>query len=314
MPNLAKDEANMSADAVLIAGPTASGKSALALALAERLDGIVVNADSMQVYRELSVLSARPSSGDMLRAPHRLYGHVAAATRYSVGRYQEEAAAALGHAREAGRTAIFVGGTGLYFDVLSKGLSPIPAIAADIRAATRARFESLGREAFYTELQRRDPVTAGKLRISDTQRLLRAMDVLDSTGLPLSHWQSMSGKPALADFRVARFVLAPPRDCLKQRIERRFEAMVQSGALDEARALLDLDSALPAAKALGLSQLSRHLRGEFSLESAIAGAQMDTKRYAKRQMTWFRNRMKDWNWLENPDFSNIIAVIKRNVS
>ena len=303
----------MSVDAVLIAGPTASGKSVLALELAGQLDGVIVNADSMQVYRELAVLTARPSAGDMHRAPHQLYGHVSAATRYSVGRYQEEAAAALAGAREAGRVAIFVGGTGLYFDVLTKGLSPIPNVEPEIRAATRARFDSLGREAFFVELQTRDPVTAAKLRISDTQRVLRAMDVLDSTGLPLSHWQSMSGKPVLDGLRIARFVLAPPRESLNQRIDRRFETMVQSGALEEARALLDLDQTLPAARALGLPQLTRHLRGEIPRETAILEAQMATKRYAKRQMTWFRNRMKDWNWLERPDLRNIIALTKEIV-
>jgi tRNA dimethylallyltransferase len=304
----------MSVDVVLIAGPTASGKSGAALALAARLGGTIINADSMQVYTELSVLTARPSAADEMRAPHRLYGHVSAATRYSVGRFQEEAAAALAEARREKRVAIFTGGTGLYFEMLTKGLSPIPAVPIEVREATRLRFESLGREAFFAELSRRDPATAAKLRASDTQRVLRAMDVLDSSGRPLSHWQVVSGKAVLDGLRVARVVLAPPREVLNQRIEQRFETMVKSGALEEARALRDLDSAFPAAKALGLPQLRRYLAGEIPLETAIAEAQLATKRYAKRQMTWFRNRMKDWNWREDADLSNIIALTRENIA
>jgi tRNA dimethylallyltransferase len=304
----------MSVELVLIAGPTASGKSAAALELAERLGGTIINADSMQVYSELSVLTARPSSADETRVPHRLYGHVNVGERYSVGRYQEEAAAALAEARGAGSIAIFVGGTGFYFDVLTKGLSPIPAVPAEIRVSTRLRFESLGREAFFAELAQRDPATAAKLRASDTQRILRAMDVLESSGRPLWQWQTMNGKPVLDGLRIARLVLAPPRDILSQRIERRFETMVKTGALEEAKALFDLDPALPAAKALGLPQLRRHLAGEIPIESVAAEAKLATKRYAKRQMTWFRNRMKDWNWREDADLSNIIAWTAENIS
>ncbi|HXI99812.1 MAG TPA: tRNA (adenosine(37)-N6)-dimethylallyltransferase MiaA [Micropepsaceae bacterium] len=297
----------MSVDAMLIAGPTASGKSQLALALAERVGGTIINADSMQVYSELSVLTARPSAADEARVPHRLYGHVPARTRYSVGRYQEEAAAALREARAAGRVAIFVGGTGLYFDVLTKGLSPIPAVPAETRQATRERFENIGREAFFTELARRDPVTAAKLRISDTQRLLRAMDVLEATGRPLAEWQKISGKPILEGLRVACTIIAPPREILNPRINARLETMVKTGALEEARALQGLDPALPAARALGLSQLGRYLAGEITLPDALAAAQLATKQYVKRQMTWFRNRMDTWNWLENADLSKFIA-------
>ena len=297
----------MSVDAVLIAGPTASGKSAAALALAEHIGGTIVNADSMQVYAELSVLTARPSAVDEARVPHRLYGHVSAYERYSVGRYQDDAAAALTEAREMGRAPIFAGGTGLYFDVLTKGLSPIPPVPPEVRAATRQRFETMGREAFYGELERRDPETAMKLRISDTQRLLRAVDVLEATGRPLSQWQKMSGTPLLSSPSVARFVLAPPRAMLTERIERRFRAMVEKGALEEARALEGLPPDLPAARALGLPQLGRYLRGEASLEEAIGAAQLATNQYVKRQMTWFRNRMADWRWVETGDLSNFIS-------
>jgi tRNA dimethylallyltransferase len=299
---------------MLIAGPTASGKSQAALEFAERVGGTIINADSMQVYAELRVLTARPSPADEVRVPHRLYGHVPARTRYSVGRFQEEAATALAETRKAGRLAIFVGGTGLYFDVLTKGLSPIPAVPAEIRDSTRQRFETIGREAFFAELAARDSVTASKLRVSDTQRLLRAMDVLESTGRPLSDWQRISGKAPLEGLRTVGVVIAPPRDILNERIERRFETMAHSGALEEARALLGLDPTLPAAKALGLPQLQRHLTGDIPLAAAIAEAQLATRQYVKRQMTWFRNRMKMWNWVGEPKLSNLIALTSCNIA
>jgi len=298
----------MSVDVVLIAGPTASGKSAAALELAERLRATVINADSMQVYSELSVLTARPSSADQARVPHRLYGHVSVRQRYSAGRYQDEAAAALAEARDAGRIAIFVGGTGLYFDVLTKGLSPIPPVPPEIRSAVRQRFETMGRELFFAELAERDPAIVSKLRISDTQRILRAADVLEGTGRSLSEWQERSGKPVLAGLQVARFVIAPPREILSERTGRRFEAMVRQGALEEAKALIGLDPAASAAKALGLRELWRHLNGEIDLDTAIAEAQLATRRYVKRQLTWFRNRMKDWHWIGSAEgFGNFIT-------
>jgi tRNA dimethylallyltransferase len=187
-------------------------------------------------------------------------------------------------------------------------------VPAEVRESTRLRFERLGREAFFAELGNRDPATAAKLRASDTQRVLRAMDVLESSGRPLSYWQGVSGKPVLEGLATLRVVLAPPREVLNQRIERRFEAMVKAGAMEEARALFGLDPALPAAKALGLPQLRRHLAGEIPLDIAIAEAQLATRRYAKRQMTWFRNRMKDWNWREEANLSNIIALTTQNIS
>jgi tRNA dimethylallyltransferase len=304
----------MSVDAMLIAGPTASGKSLLAMELAKRLNGTIINADSMQVYSELRILTARPSSVDELLAPHQLYGHVSTRGLYSAGRYQEDAGAALAQARSEGRMPIFVGGTGLYFDSLTKGLSPIPAVPEDIRAATRLHFEAIGRDAFLAELATFDPVIAAKLSVSDTQRLLRAMDVLRSSGRPLSHWQAMSGQPVLSGLQIARYVLAPPREVRNQRIDRRFEIMVKAGALEEAREMSDLDPVLPAAKALGLPQLRRHLGGEISLSDAIAEAQLATKHYGKRQMTWFRTRMRTWNWIEDEQLSNFIASTERELS
>jgi tRNA dimethylallyltransferase len=261
----------------------------------------------MQVYAELSILTARPSADDERRVPHRLYGHVSARERYSVGRYQDEAAAALAEARHAGRIPIFVGGTGLYFDVLTKGLSPIPAVPSEVREATRRRFDTMGRDAFFAELQLRDPGGAAKLRVSDTQRLLRAMDVLEATGRPLSGWQAMSGKPVLEGLSMARFVLAPAREELAERIYRRFQEMVEKGAVDEARGLIRLPADLPASRAVGVPQLWAHLSGEMSLDEAIAAAQLATKQYVKRQLTWFRNRMADWLWLDGPELSNFIS-------
>jgi len=294
-------------DAVLIAGPTASGKSAVALELADALGGIIINADSMQVYAELSVLTARPSAADEARVAHRLYGHVPVTERYSAGRYQEDAARALAEAKADGRIAIFTGGTGLYFEVLTKGLSPIPPVPPEIRERVRQSFDAVGREAFFAELIGRDPGMASKLRVSDTQRLLRAADVLEATGRPLSHWQQMSGQPVLARCRVVRLVMAPPRDTLFERVDRRFEAMIRAGALDEAGRLVGLDPALPAARALGLGPLQRHLAGEIDLETAVAEAQSATRRYLKRQMTWIRHRMSDWKVIENLGLSNIIT-------
>jgi tRNA dimethylallyltransferase len=300
----------MSLDAVLIAGPTASGKSRLAMELAEHLSGVIINADSMQVYRELAVLTARPSAADEMRIPHRLYGHVNAGERYSVGRFHEEAGAALVEARSGDRIALFTGGTGLYFDALMNGLSPIPTVSAEVRESVKRRFETMGREAFFEEFAARDPATAAKLRASDTQRIQRGAAVLEATGRPLAEWQGVSGTPLLAGLRVARLVLAPPRDVLLERINRRFEAMVRQGALEEANLLLGLDRTLPAAKALGLPQLQEYLLGRITLEGAIAEGQSATRRYVKRQMTWLRNRMKEWTWFEEPQLSNIIAYIR----
>ncbi len=300
----------MSLDAVLIAGPTASGKSAAALALAERVGGTLINADSMQIYRELTVLTARPGAADMARAPHLLYGHVSVEEAYSVGRYQADAVAALDEVRAAKRIPIFVGGTGLYFAALSDGLAQIPPVPAAIREAVRTRREELGPEAFFASLAARDPESGLKLRPSDTQRTLRAMEVLEATGMPLAYWQTHKGAPVLAPaLKIARFVLSPPRAALHIAIDARFEAMVEQGALDEARALAGLDPALPAAKILGLRPLQALAAGEIRREEAVRLAQTATRQYAKRQLTWFRQRMADWIWLAPIPDSNILPEI-----
>lgn len=302
-----------SADAVLIAGPTASGKSALVLALAERLGGTIVNTDSMQVYCELPILTAQPSAAEKARVPHRLYGHVGARESYSAGRYRVDAMAVLADARAAEKLPIFAGGTGLYFAALTEGLAGIPPIPAAIRGEVRARREAIGPDVFFAELAARDPVSAARLRPGDTQRTLRAMEVIEATGRPLSYWHGHADEPVLKGLRLARFVLSPPRPLLHARIGARFDAMVETGALDEARALLDLDPALPAAKILGLRPLQALLRGKMGREEALAAAKTATRQYAKRQTTWFRYRMSDWTWLETSEIGNILPIMMSHI-
>ncbi len=285
-------------NAILIAGPTASGKSALALALAEKLGSTIVNADSMQVYRDLRIITARPSPREEARVPHRLYGHVDARENYSVGRWCRDVGAALAEIDAQGRVAILVGGTGLYFKALTSGLAAVPPIPADIRERVRGRLASEGAAALHAELGRLDPVTAQRLMVNDRSRISRALEVVLATGRSLSDWHR-EGLPALVDpKRAAKIFLTCERKQLVARIETRFAAMLAAGALDEVRALAarKLDPALPAMKAHGVPWLIRHLNGEISLDEAAAGAIMDTRRYAKRQLTWFRNQMKDWPW------------------
>lgn len=286
--------------AILIAGPTASGKSALALALAEKLNGIVVNADSMQVYRDLALITARPSPAEEARVPHRLYGHVDAAENYSVGQWCREAGEALAQARAAGKMAIIVGGSGLYFKALTTGLAAVPAIPAAIRASVRGRLQSEGVAPLYAELMERDSLTAHRLMPNDRARIARALEVMLATGRSLTDWHR-DGLPALVDpAQAAKIFLTCERRELVGRIETRFDAMLAAGALDEVRALdaRALDPLLPAMKAHGVPWLRRHLHGEISLAAAAEGAKMDTRRYAKRQLTWFRNQMPGWSWLE----------------
>jgi tRNA dimethylallyltransferase len=282
---------------ILIAGPTASGKSALAMALAERLGGIVINADSMQVYRDLRIITARPAPEEELQVPHRLFGHVDAAENYSAGRYIADAARTLSEL-PADAVAIFAGGTGLYFKALMSGLAAIPPVDPAIRAALRARLEAEGVEALHAELGARDPAAAGRIMPRDRSRILRALEVLEATGRPISDWHRQGLPPAIDPNRVIKVFLHPERGELKRRIEGRFEAMLAQGALEEVGALdaRHLPETLPAMKAHGVPWLRRHLRGEISLPEAAEGAVMDTRRYAKRQVTWFRNQMPGWLW------------------
>ncbi|MBV9548738.1 MAG: tRNA (adenosine(37)-N6)-dimethylallyltransferase MiaA [Alphaproteobacteria bacterium] len=294
-------------DAVLIAGPTASGKSAAALALAEHLNGAVINADSMQVYAEAPVLTAQPNADAKDRAPHLLYGHVPARELYSVGRYGEDARAALAKAKTMGKLPIFVGGTGMYFTALEEGLAAIPPIPAEVRTAARALLADIGVGELHARLAARDAQTAAALRPSDPQRVLRAWEVLEATGRPLIAWQRSPAAPILAGMTLARFVLDPPRPHLRAAIAARFEALVDAGGLDEAQALEWLDPTLPAAKLLGLRPLQALARGELSREQALTEAITATRQFAKRQMTWFRGRMSHYRWFD-PMKSNIIAI------
>jgi tRNA dimethylallyltransferase len=286
--------------AVLIAGPTASGKSALALAVAERIGGIVINSDSMQVYRDLKVITARPGAAEKARVPHLLYGHVDAAENYSVGRFLGDAAAALETARGQGRIPVFTGGSGLYFKALTRGLAAIPPVPADIRAAVRARLDAAGPEALHAELSRRDPATAARLRPADRTRIARALEVVEATGRSIADWHHEGMPPLLDAARVAKLFLVPDRAALYQRIDTRFDAMLSAGALEEVQALAvrRLDSLLPAMKAHGVPWLIRHLAGEMSLDAAAAEAKKDTRHYAKRQFTWFRHQLADWPRVE----------------
>jgi tRNA dimethylallyltransferase len=281
---------------ILIAGPTASGKSALALALAEQLGGTIVNADSMQVYRDLRVITARPSPEEEARVPHRLYGHVDAAENYSVGRWCRDVTEALAETVAQGRVAVLVGGTGLYFKALTSGLAAVPPIPADVRSDVRGRMQSEGVASLYAELARLDPLTAQRLMPNDRSRISRALEVMLATGRSLTDWHH-DGQPALIDSdRAAKVFVTCERKQLVAQIERRFAAMLVAGALDEVRELSrrELDPLLPAMKAHGVPWLIRHLNGEMSLDQACAGAIMDTRRYAKRQVTWFRNQMPGW--------------------
>ncbi len=274
--------------ALLIAGPTASGKSALALALAERLGGAIINADSMQVYRDLRVLTARPEAGDEARAPHALYGVRDAAEPGSAAWWRGAALAAMEDAAAAGRLPILVGGTGLYFAALRQGLAEVPAIPAAVRGDVRALLAAEGAAALHARLRADDPATAAGVRPSDGQRLARAMEVLRATGRGLAEWQRQQA-PAALPWRLAAVRLAPPRAVLREAIEVRFAAMLAQGGLDEARALRarGLDPALPALRAHGVPELLAHLEGRLSLGEAAARAVAATGRYTKRQATWF---------------------------
>jgi tRNA dimethylallyltransferase len=300
--------------AVLIAGPTASGKSRAALALAEAIGGEIVNADSMQIYRELRVLTARPSDADMARVPHHLYGHVSVREAYSVARYQADAARTIDDVRARGRVPVVTGGTGLYFAALTDGLADIPPVPAPVREAARKKLERIGVAGLHAELAARDPQAGQALRPSDRQRVLRAYEVLEATGRSLLAWQKSAGRPVLTAGETARFVIDVPREELRARIATRFGAMVEAGAGAEAAALGDLDPALPSAKILGLRELAAAHRGEMPAEEAVTLAVTRTRQYAKRQVTWFRHRMADWTWVSGLSDSNILAEMLKSLT
>lgn len=296
---------------ILIAGPTASGKSALALALAERLSGTVINADAMQVYRELSVLTARPTETDERRAPHRLYGHVPGEEAYSAARYAAEARTAIAAARASGRLPIVVGGTGLYFKALLEGLSPVPTVPAAIRARWRKAAAEEGAAALHDVLKSRDPEMAARLRPSDPQRIVRALEVLEATGISLARWQETPGEPVVSVEDALAVVVAPPRDVLRRRCDDRFGHMLAAGAADEVRALirLRLDPELPVMRALGVSPLIALVEGRMTADEAAEVARAETRQYAKRQLTWLRRNMSTWKWTDTQETESLAATL-----
>jgi tRNA dimethylallyltransferase len=288
--------------ALLIAGPTASGKSAAALALARRFGCAVVNADSMQVYRDLCVLTARPSEAEGQRAPHRLFGEVDGAENFSVGRWLEAANRIVAEVAALGPEApplLFAGGTGLYFRALTEGLSDMPAVPEDVRARVRLEAEGKPAPALHARLAELDPTTAARLRPSDRQRLLRALELFEATGRPLAAYQATRAPPTLRAGEWAGLFLAPDRAVLDARIEARFAAMLREGALEEVAALArrSLDPALPVMRAHGAPHLIAHIEGRLSLPEAAALSVRDTRQYAKRQFTWARHQMPKFAWV-----------------
>lgn len=284
---------------ILIAGPTASGKSALAMRLAEERGAVVVNADSMQVYKELRILTARPSEEEEARVPHRLYGHRSAVEAYSVADWLRDVAPLIAAARADGPPLVIVGGTGLYFKALLEGLAPVPDIPAHIRDYWRTRGRSEAAEALHAELSRRDPAMAERLRPSDPQRIIRALEVVEATGRSLGEWQEVAGEALLRGEEAEKIYLSPPRAALYARCNARLEGMVEAGALDEVRHLMTLGvpSDRPAARAHGVPHFMAHLRGQLNLEAAMDLAKADTRHYAKRQFTWARRNMMSWKWI-----------------
>jgi tRNA dimethylallyltransferase len=285
--------------AVLIAGPTASGKSALALELAARTGGVIINTDSMQVYRDLRIITARPTVEDEARVPHRLYGHIDAAINFSAGGWVADAAAMLAEIRSQNRLPIFVGGSGLYFKALTRGLSAVPPIPPSIRDSVRARIEQHGVEALHAELGKRDPASAERLKPRDRTRIARALEVVEATGRSLLDWHKEGLPPLLPAGEFAALYLSPERDELYARIDARFAAMLAARALDEVARLASrrLDPLLPAMKAHGVPALIRHLNGELTLDEATEIGRADTRHYAKRQFTWFRHQLPEFEWV-----------------
>lgn len=292
---------------LVISGPTAGGKSGLALALAERLGGCIINADASQLYADLEVLTARPGPADRRRVPHLLYGEVDGAEVVTAADYAARARAAIADVQATGRLPVLVGGTGLYIEALLHGLAPVPAIADAVRAEVRA----LPAAAATAALAREDPVMAARLRPGDTARLHRALEVVRSTGVSLAEWQQRREGGIAGAMDVRGLVLMPARDVLHRAAEKRLEAMLAGGALDEVRRLAarGLPADRPVMKALGVPPLLAHLRGETGLEAARAATLHATRQYQKRQGTWARGRLTGWPVLAGNDPLDALAAL-----
>lgn len=302
----------MSARPILLAGPTASGKSGLAVQLAEALGGVVVNADSQQVYAGWRILTARPTEAEEARVPHRLYGHVALDAAYSVGRWLRELAPFLEEASRSGLRPVITGGTGLYFKALTRGLAEIPPIEPGIRQRAEAELERLGLAGFAAALARRDPETAARIDLSNPARVLRAWEVLEQTGRPLSGWQAETSPPLVPLETAVPIALIPPRETLHARCDSRFDTMMADGALAEVERVmaLGLPASAPGMKAVGAPELMAHLRGEIPLDQAVAAAKTATRRYAKRQLTWIRGQMQGWETIREGDLDTSLAIVR----
>ncbi len=296
--------------AILIAGPTASGKSSAALKLAQACNGAIINADSMQVYRELRILSARPGKADEALVPHYLYGSVAAAQAYSTGMWVDEVARTLKTVWSQGRTPIIVGGTGLYFYALENGLSPVPDIPVEVREKWREKLAAEGVAPLYDELKTLDCPMAERLKPNDGQRIVRALEVMEATGVSLSEWHARDHlTPVLAGDDIVRLVVSVERQEIYRRCDQRLDTMIEAGGLDEVADLLalKLDPRLPAMKALGVPQLGGYLKGEVTLEKALEKAKTETRRYAKRQLTWLKRNMIAWRYLNEQQMQKFMA-------
>jgi tRNA dimethylallyltransferase len=283
---------------LLIAGPTASGKSAYALLRAREQPSLIINADSMQVYADLRILTARPANDELAQAPHALYGTVPGSEAYSTGRYVRDVIDVLAHAKDRGLRPIIVGGTGLYFKALLEGLSPIPEVPREVRERWREAERREGSLVLHARLAQEDPVMASRLQPGDSQRIVRAFEILDATGRSLAEWQAVPGTPVLQAECCERVVMSPLRSDVYARADARFESMLDLGALDEVRALLALGYAqdLPIMRAVGVPQLASVLTKDSDLSDALREAKMETRHYIKRQQTWLRRNMNAWRW------------------
>ncbi len=279
----------------LIGGPTASGKSALALDMAIRTGAVIINADSQQLYADMDVLSARPPAEDEAKAPHRLYGVADAADAWSVGKWSRAAMDEIVQAHAQGKGAILVGGTGLYFNALTKGLADIPPVPVEVRHEVEREYETLGEEAFRARLRAVDPASEARIYPSDRQRLIRALSVHRATGNSLTHYKEQT-RPLLTEGSWNGLIVEPEREVLYANCDRRVDIMMETGAVEEVEALMarGLDMGLPSMKAVGLREIAAWLNGEASKEQAVSAMKQATRNYAKRQMTWFRNQQGDW--------------------